>query len=170
MNEFEEKEVIRKDQRWDNLNNLYKEISYIDYDKNTYKESSQIIKDTLNTILAKSDDISFNEKIEDHITLIDMDRTIRPATDNIEILKSKYASVIGNIKNDNKKLSETIVNDYDKFLYAISNNSKSLVSDNNLNISLSSKLFDINENTIDIIKQQENINKLYLDYNNENIE
>gem|GEM_PF-3837988 len=94
MNEFDEKEVIRKDQRWDNLNNLYKEISYIDYDKNTYKESSQVIKDTLNTILAKSDDISFNEKIEDHITLIDMDRTISPATDNIEILKSKYASVI----------------------------------------------------------------------------
>jgi uncharacterized membrane-anchored protein YhcB (DUF1043 family) len=170
MNEFEKKESIRKDQRWENLDNLYKDISYVDYDENIYEESSKVIKNTLNTIIAKSDDTSFNKKISEYINLIDMDKKIKPAINNIENIKTQYAKVVNEIQYNNKSLSDTISSDYDKFLYAVANNSKSLVSDTNSEISLSSKLFDMEDNTIDMIKQQENINKLYLDYNNDNIE
>lgn len=170
MNEFQEKEEDRKEQRWENLNNLYKEISYVDYNKDTYQESSKIIKDTLNTILAKSDDISLNKKVEEYINLINIDKEIRPATNNINDLKTQYTSIIEWVKNNHEAIGEIIEQDYDKFLYAVSNNSKSLVSDIDTEISLSSKLFDLKKNTIDTIKQQENINKIYIDYNNKNVE
>jgi hypothetical protein len=62
-----------------------------------------------------------------------------------------------------------IQDDYDKFLTAVSNNDKSLVSDNSFDVTLSAKLFDMDNNTLQALSQNDNIVKKYLDYNMSNV-
>jgi hypothetical protein len=62
-----------------------------------------------------------------------------------------------------------IQDDYDKFLTAVSDNDKSLVSDKSFDMTLSAKLFDMDNDTLQALSQNDNIIKKYLDYNISNV-
>jgi hypothetical protein len=62
-----------------------------------------------------------------------------------------------------------IQDDYDKFLTAVSDNDKSLVSDKSFDMTLSAKLFDMDNDTLQALSQNDNIIKKYLDYNMSNV-
>ncbi len=170
MNDIKEKEEARKDQRKENINNLYNEISYVEYDDKTYNESLDIIKDTLNTILTKSDNESLNKDVKSYLSLIEKKGDILPAENSIKNLEKQYYAIVDEIQKNNKNFSDLVKNDYEKFLYSISNNNISLVNNTDISTSLSTNLFEINEDYLYKLKNQENINKLYLDYHNQNIE
>ncbi len=182
MDIFDNKQWIRREQRDANLDGLYKEIdpddyawysdnyiSYVDYDEDTYTASMTKLKDSLNEIKSSSSNESFKKEIDKYIKLSEVDKTILPANDSIENIKKQYNSVVNDVETNNSSLTDMISTDYEKFLYAVSQNDVTLVNDNEIELSLSSKLFDIDEDSLDIIKQQENVNKTYLDYYDKNI-
>lgn len=170
MDIFEEKQWIRREQRKSNLNGLYKEISYMEYDEDVYNKNMNILKNSLDKIQSRSDDAAFKKKIDSYVKLANIDNNISPATNNINNVINQYNAIIGNFEIDRNTLAETIWWDYDKFLYAVAKNDKRLVWNDDINISLSSKLFDIDQNSLDVLKKQENVNKTYLDYERKNID
>jgi len=178
MDEFDQKQMNEKTIRQENIRNLYKEInpedfdkiSYVDYDQDTYKESTDILKDTLNTILVKSDDPKLNKQVESYISLMEMDKEIKADVGALIDIEKKYTSIVNNIIQDNKNMGDLIVKDYDKFLLAIEKNNVSLVNQDEIEFSLSSKLFDLNTNVLENIKDKESLGKMYLDYYSKNVD
>ncbi len=94
---------------------------------------------------------------------------ISPANESIQNVSKQYNEIINSFEKSNDALASMIWKDYDKFLYAVAQNDISLVWNEDISISLSSKLFDIENDTLKTIKQQENINKTYLNYYNDNL-
>lgn len=156
LQKAQEKQKTLKEQRYEDVGNLYKqinpgdEISYVDYDKNVYDSGIKNLKEWLNLILTKSDDVSLNKKVKAYIDIIDTTQQweITPITDKkIENLKQQYYSVVNEFQKSNTALSELIEKDYDKFLYAVANNDISLVNNTqDINVTLSTKLFEASPN------------------------
>jgi len=175
MEEFEKKQEVRKEQRKTEIDNLYNSdispnISFVDYNKELYEKDIKILQDSLYDIKEKSDNNAFKMQIDNYINITKLDTKISPANDEINNIKNKYNKILNQYASDNKLLATTISDDYDKFLYAVSNNNVSLVSNNQIDISLSSSLFDMNKSALDVIKSQDNINKVYLDYNSKKLD
>ncbi len=173
MDVFEQKQNFRREQRNYNLDNMYKdldEISYIDYDSKSYEENLNKLKNGLKDIKNKTENKSFKKEIDEYIKLANLNNNIKPANDDLEKVKWEYSNIVNSIKNQNSKVLEEINTDYDNFLESVEANKVSLVWENDKKISISTKLFDIDQSSLDIIKSQENINKKYMDYHSDNID
>ena len=173
---FDTKQKNTREQRFQNLENLYKEVtplSYAEddtYDEETIENNKEILLAALNTIKEKTDNVSDTKTIDSYMKLLQSDTNVYPATDNIKSIQKQYTLVLNDFKDETDKIWDMIANDYDKFLYAISNNNTKLVSDTAKEITISDKLFTIDKNVKNILSDSENVYKMYLDYYNENLD
>ena len=180
MIEFDAEQEVRREMRDSHLDELKKpvgiplsynnEISYVDYDENIYKENLEILQKSLKDIKESTSNESFKKELDEYIKLSNINNNISPATDELNNIKTQYTTIVNDHIEHNKLITEIIWEDYNKFLYAVSQNDIRLVWNDDINISLASNLFDIDKDSLNIIKQQENINKTYLDYNSKNID
>ncbi len=178
MVEFDTKQELRREIRDSWLDDLKKDvsapktdtISYVDYNNKTYQENLSILQDSLSKIKEATANESFKKEIDGYIKLSNINNKIAPATNNINNVIKDYTKIVDEYREQNKLITKTIWDDYDKFLYAVAQNDITLVWNDELNLSLSSSLFDIDKDSLNIIKQQEDINKVYLDYNRKNID
>ncbi len=132
-----------------------------------YKQEKQRLKKYLNLIetRAKSQkEYEIAKKISD---LVFFDKKVQANTwDVIDALNFTKALISNKIKN-NKKLSDLIYNNYDKFLLSISkSNIKSVWKSEKLDLKISVPLFKADSKTINILKNQESPLKSYLDLQN----
>ena len=164
---------INKETQLDNLKNLYKDVdlnvSYVDYNSKVNKNNFEILESTLSEINAETHNKALKERSQEYLNLIAMDRSINANIDSLVQVEKEYNTVIWNYKANNSEVLEMIQDDYDKFLTAVSNDDKSLVSDNSFDVTLSAKLFDMDNNTLQALSQNDNIVKKYLDYNMSNV-
>ena len=163
---------IDQETQFDNLKNLYKDVdlvSYVDYDSDVNENNFKILKQALSEINKETNNKSLKERSQKYLDLITMNRNINANTNSLVKVEKEYSSVIGDYTKWNSEILWMIENDYNQFLTAISNNDKSLVSDKTFDITLSAKLFDMDENTLQAISQQDNIMKKYIDYNMSNV-
>lgn len=149
-------EESNKEQRRDNLQQLYNKeldnISYVDYDPETYANSVNNIKDALKTLISKSDDKSTIREIEGHLTNITQDNKISPADNSLKDVEKQYLAIAEFIYEDNKTVKDLISNDYNKFLYSIAENKQTLVNNDQIELSLSSNLFEMNPVSLERLK------------------
>ncbi|HRX63772.1 MAG TPA: hypothetical protein P5060_01570 [Candidatus Absconditabacterales bacterium] len=169
IDKFEKQEEIKKNQRNINIDNLYKEIgsntiSYVDYSEDVVKEQKDILSKTLEQIKNKTNDESFKKEINEYISNVKSDTKILALDKNLENIGTKYENIITETKDKNKKIAKTVLDDYDKFVGDVKDNKISLVSNKQENIKLSTKLFDADGISVRKLKQQENVNKLYMEY------
>ena len=171
--ENEEQKTINKQNRNTNIQNLYRDvdwtISYVDYNAETNRNNFEILKNTLTEINKETTNKDIKDKSKEYLTLITMDREIKANTDSLKNIKKNYDSIINEYKSNTEQLSNEIISNYDQFLAEASNNSVSLVNDDSFNIKLSTKLFDIKEDTLNRLLSQESIEKTYIDYNMKNV-
>ncbi|MCK9466717.1 MAG: FG-GAP-like repeat-containing protein [Candidatus Absconditabacterales bacterium] len=166
LKKIKEKQEGLKEQRYESFGDLYKtintsdEISYVDYNNSTYNESMESLKNGLNTILTKSNDTALNKKVKESLDIINskQENTIIESSEQIQNLEKQYYSIVSEFQKHNDELSKLIENDYDKFLYAVANNDVSLVNNQDLNITLSSNLFETDKN---YLKKVENLINTY---------
>jgi hypothetical protein len=85
-------------------------------------------------------------------------------------IENSYTNIINQYLTYSENLSNLINSDYDKFLESIAENDTSLVKNNETDITLSAKLFDMDNNVLQILSNQDSIMKKYLDYNVSNID
>lgn len=163
---------IDKETQFDNLKNLYKDVdlvSYVDYDADINRNNFKILESTLSEINKETKNKSIKEKSQEYLDLIAMNRNINANVDSLVKVEKEYNTVIWDYKAENSELLWLIWSDYDNFLVAVSNNNESLVSDKSFDVTLSAKLFDIDENTLLAMSHQDNIMKKYIDYNMTNV-
>lgn len=154
LKKMETKQKSLKEQRYEDVWNFYKqinlwdEISYVDYNKNVYESNSEILKNWLSYILTKSNDLSLNKKIEEYLDIINSkkENTVLEASEKVQNLEKQYYSIVSEFQKNNIDLSNLIKNDYDKFLYSVANNEISLVNNQDIDVTLSSNLFEANTN------------------------
>ena len=172
--ELETKKELERNNRSENLQNLYKEIgwtvSYVDYDPEINKNNFAILKDTLSEINEKTNNKEIKKKAKEYLSLIAMDRNISANNDSIVNVEKQYNSIINNYVEKNDEILDLIENNYDKFLVSVSNNDTSLVNNNSTDITLSAKLFDMDKNTILALNNWDNIVNKYMDYNLKNLQ
>jgi hypothetical protein len=63
-----------------------------------------------------------------------------------------------------------VAEDYDKFLLAVANDTTRLVNNDDINITLSSKLFEMDNSVKKSLSDKENPYKMYFDYYNKNLD
>ena len=168
----ERQKEIDKETQLDNLKNLYKDVdlvSYVDYDPEINKNNFEILEDALSEINTQTRSKDLKERSQEYLDLIAMNRNVNANVDSLVRVEKEYNTVIWDYKAENSELLWLIENDYDNFLVAVSNNDKSLVSDKSFDVTLSAKLFDIDENTLSVMSQQDSIMKKYIDYNMTNV-
>jgi hypothetical protein len=68
------------------------------------------------------------------------------ASEKVQNLEKQYYSIVSEFQKNNIDLSNLIKNDYDKFLYSVANNEISLVNNQDIDVTLSSNLFEANTN------------------------
>jgi len=172
-NTFEQNQQIKRGQRYENLQNLYKEtepLSYEQYDEKIIDDNKKLLASALSQIKEKSEDAILNKKVDGYINLLDSDANIYPATDSINTLQKEYSSILNKYREETDNIWEMINNDYNKFLYAVANNDKKLVSNDDIQITLSENLFKIDNSVKNRLSNSENVYKMYLDYYNKNID
>jgi uncharacterized protein YdbL (DUF1318 family) len=170
---FEQKQQIMRDQRFDNLQNLYQEaepLSYEPYDEKTIDNNKKLLLSALSQIKSKSDDAVINKKVDGYVALLQSDANVYPANDSINSLQKEYTTILKKYKSDTDRLSDMIINDYDQFLYAVANNDKKLVSNDEFKVTLSENLFTIDKSVKNRLMNSENIYKMYLDYYDQNVD
>ena len=168
----ERQKQVDKETQFDNLKNLYKDVdlvSYVDYNPVINKNNFEVLEDALTEINTQTRSKDLKERSQEYLDLIAMNRNINANVDSLVKVEKEYNAVIWDYKAENSELLWLIGSDYDNFLVAVSNNNKSLVSDKSFDVTLSAKLFDIDENTLLAMSQQDNIMKKYIDYNMTNV-
>ena len=167
--EMEENKNLDKQRRWENLQNLYKEVewpvSYVDFDPEINENNFKLLYSTLSEIDKETSNKDIKNKAQEYMSLITMDNHIWANTDAVKHTEIWYSDILNEYKNNNEELADLIMNDYDKFLDSVSDNSISLVNSDSLNITLSAQLFNMNEDSIQILSKQDNLVKKYMDYN-----
>ncbi len=156
--EIEDKKTLDKQRRFENLQNLYKEveepISYVDFDPDVNENNFRILHDTLAAINQRATNKDIKNRAQESMSLIAMDRHIGANIDAVKNVEKWYTTVLENYKNSNSEIADMIVNDYDKFLATVSDNEISLVNDNSWDITLSAKLFDMDSDSAKILLAQ----------------
>jgi hypothetical protein len=145
-------------------------VSYVDYNSDVNENNFNILKDTLLEISRETKNRDIKNRAEESLELITMNRKIDANVDAINDLETKYNAVVSDYKTNTDDLSELIKDDYDSFLVAISDNDTSLVSDKSFDLTLSANLFDMDENAVSLLSNQEGRIKKYMDYNVKNLQ
>ena len=174
QDEIDSRKARDRDRRFENLQNLYRDIewtiSYVDYDKTVNENNINILKSTLAEISRQTSNKDIKNRSQDYLSLITMDKNFDANIDSINDIQKKYNGIINEYKNNNEELIDLIDNDYDSFLAAVSNNDTTLVKENIMDITLSTNLFDMDKNAINVLSNQESFVKKYMDYNMKNVQ
>ena len=175
QSESDNKKEKDKQRRSENLQDLYKDvdwwaISYVDYDENINDNNYRVLENMLTEIKDQTNNKDIKNRAQEYLSLITMNKKIDANVDSINNVENKYNAVIANYKANNDDIIDLIQNDYDKFLVAVWNNDTTLVKDNSFDITLSTKLFDMDKDTIKALSNKENVVQKYMDYNMNNLQ
>ena len=172
--EIDNKKKKDKQRRSENLQDMYKEIdwqiSYVDYDPVVNENNFKVLQNTLTEIKDQTNNKDIKNRDQEYLSLISMNRKIEANIDSVNNVEKEYTTVVWNYKSNNEEIADLIQNDYDTFLAAVSNNDSTLVSNKSFNITLSTKLFDMDRNAINVLSDQEDVMKKYMDYNMNNLQ
>lgn len=174
VQEIENRKSLDIQNRYENLQNLYKEVdwvvSYVDYDSEINESNIKILKDTLSEIYDQAKNKDIKNRAQEYISLISMNREIKANTESISNIENQYTNIINEHITNNENIENLIENNYDEFIASVSNNDTALVSNDSLNIVLATNLFDMDKNSIKALEKQDNLIKKYMDYNINNVE
>lgn len=171
---IEQKKALDRQMRMENLQNLYKDvdwpIAYVDFDYDINKNNFQILQNTLSEINNQTNNKDIQNRAQEYLSLLTSNRNIDANLESLGDIENSYTNIINQYLTYSENLSNLINSDYDKFLESIADNDTSLVKNDETDIILSAKLFDMDNNVLQILSNQDSIMKKYLDYNVSNID
>lgn len=118
----------------------------------------------LNEIESSVEDPDIQKDVSKITSVLETKTIVNPAIQKIQTIEKEIQTILFDKQKEVRDLANSI-NSYDQFVAQIKNNDIALVNDDYIETSFSTPLFTTNQETYDIIKQQEAPLKAYMDTN-----